>query len=59
MRRGGDTDRIEDRGLEFQERVAHGYRRYAERVPGVVVVDAAREPDLVERDVLAEVRRVL
>ena len=38
-RRGGPLDRIEDKGLEFQRRVAHGYRRYVELVPATVVVD--------------------
>lgn len=58
-RRDGPTDRIEDKGLEFQARVAEGYRHYAERVPGVVVVDADAEPQAVAERVLAEVSRVL
>ena len=43
----GDA-RIEDRGLEFQQRVAQGYRRYAELVPGVRRVDAAGSPEVSE-----------
>ena len=58
-RREGPTDRIEDKGLEFQARVAEGYRHYAERVPGVVVLDADAEPQAVAERVLAEVSRVL
>lgn len=58
-RRGDAQDRIEDKGLEFQRRVADGYRRFAERVPGVVTVDAdASEDDVAER-VWQEVLRVL
>lgn len=51
------TDRIEGKGLAFQELVARGYRRYAERMPDVVVVRADRSADEVARDVLAEVSR--
>ena len=46
-RRGEGNDRFEGRGLAFQERVAAGYRRFAERVPGVAVVDAAAPPERV------------
>lgn len=53
------TDRIEGKGLAFQEVVARGYRRYAERMPNVAVVRADRGEDEVARDVLAEVRRAL
>ncbi len=56
---GAARDRIEDKGLEFQRRVARGYARYAERVRGVVRIDASGEPDAVERAILAEVQRVL
>jgi len=52
-RRGAATDRMEDRGLEFQERVARGYRAYAER-PGVVLIDGAREADEVAESVWKE-----
>jgi len=38
-RRGRPSDRIEDKGLEFQLRVAAGFRRYAELVNGVLLVD--------------------
>lgn len=62
---GGDRignrigDRIEDKGLEFQRKVAAGFRRYAERVPGVVRIDGARPAEAVAADILAEVRRAL
>ena len=36
-RRGADTDRIEARGLEYQQRVAVGYAVYAEGVDRVLV----------------------
>ena len=41
-RRGAATDRIEDKGLGFQRRVAEGYRLYAELEPRVRVVDGSR-----------------
>lgn len=53
-------DRIEDKGLEFQRRVAEGFRIYHRRFAdtGVVaVVDAALAEDEVHRQVLAEVLR--
>lgn len=46
-RRAGPSDRIEDKGLEFQRRVAAGYRRYAQLANGVSVVDGVGEPALV------------
>jgi dTMP kinase len=58
-RRGGASDRIEDKGAAFQERVAEGYRRYAERVGGCVVLRADRTEDEVACDILGEVRRAL
>lgn len=58
-RRSVATDRIEDRGLEFQRRVAAGYARYAELVPSAVRVDAARDSERVAEDVWQEVLRAL
>lgn len=58
-RRGTTTDRIEDKGAVFQELVAQGYRRYAERVGDCVVLRADRSEDDVARDVWAEVARAL
>ncbi len=46
-RRAGPTDRIEDKGLEFQRRVAAGYARYAQLANGVKVVDGVGETALV------------
>lgn len=39
-RRGADEDRIEAKGVDFQRRVAQGYRRFAEKMPRVGVVSA-------------------
>ncbi len=39
QRRAGPSDRIEDKGLEFQRRVAAGFQRYARLAAGVHVVD--------------------
>jgi len=57
-RRGEATDRIEAKGLDFQRRVAEGFRRYAERVERVVVVDAAGDAEEVHARVMEEVARV-
>ncbi len=57
-RQRGAADRFEARGLDFQRRVADGYRRYAERVPNAVVVDATGSQDEVAARVRAEVTRV-
>jgi dTMP kinase len=58
-RRASPTDRIEDKGLEFQRRVAEGFRLYARRDPAVVVVDGERSVDDVARAILDEVSRAL
>tara|TARA_R110002126_G_scaffold151471_9_gene298544 strand:- start:11300 stop:11914 length:615 start_codon:yes stop_codon:yes gene_type:complete len=58
-RRGAPTDRIEDRGAAFQERVAAGMADYAERMERVVRVDGVGDPDEVAARVMSEVRRVL
>lgn len=50
-RRPAATDRIEDKGLEFQRAVARGYRRYAELVPETIVIDGAGDEDTVARDI--------
>lgn len=52
QRRGAGHDRFEGRGLAFQEAVARGYRRYAERVPEARVL----EGDAPRQDVAARVR---
>lgn len=58
-RRGAAGDRIEDRGRDFQRRVAAGYRRYAERAPNVAVVAGDGPPERVSEAVMCEVQRVL
>ncbi len=58
-RRPAPGDRIEDKGPEFQRRVAQGYRRYAELDARVVRIDADRSEDEVARSVLAEAERAL
>ena len=57
-RRGAATDRIEDKGLEFQRRVAAGYRRYAEHFPEAVLIPASGSAEEVHAAVMAEVTRV-
>lgn len=54
-RRGAATDRIEAKGLEFQRRVAEGYRRYAQLDPRAVVVDGTGSPEEVHARVMARI----
>jgi len=58
-RRGAPLDRIEDKGPEFQRRVAEGFARYAERTRGVTLVDGRGEVQAVAERVRGEVERVL
>ncbi len=58
-RRGRASDRIEDKGLAFQQAVARGYARYAELTPNAARIDAARDATRVAEDVWQEVRRAL
>jgi dTMP kinase len=58
--RGGD--RIEDKGIAFQRRVAEGFRRYASAAgttPLVTVIDASLSEDEVYERVLAEALHAL
>jgi dTMP kinase len=57
-RRSQPLDRIEDKGLEFQQRVARGYRRYAELVPSTVVIPGAGSQAEIAARIAAEVARV-
>ena len=50
-RRGEATDRIEDKGLRFQRRVAEGYRLYAELDARVRVVDGSRTVEEVAAEI--------
>jgi dTMP kinase len=56
-RRRGASDRFESRPSEFHRAVAEGYRRYAARVPGVVVVPATGSVEEVAARIRAEVER--
>jgi dTMP kinase len=55
-RRGAPTDRIEDKGADFLRRVAAGFARWAELMPGTVRVDASADEDAVAARVLAAAR---
>lgn len=57
-RRGDPTDRIEDKGLVYQQRVAEGYRAFAERYHEAVLIDGARAVEDVAADVWKEVERL-
>ncbi len=57
-RRGAATDRIEAKGLDFQRRVAEGYRAYAELDPRAILIDGNQTPDVVHAAILQEVQRV-
>ncbi len=56
-RRVGEGDRIEARGLEYQERVGEGFRRCIERLDWVVGVSGEGDVDEVAARVLEEVDR--
>jgi len=56
-RRSGEEDRIEARGLEYQRRVAEGFKRCVEEISWVVSVDGEAEVDEVARRVMEEVQR--
>jgi dTMP kinase len=59
-RRRGEDDRIEAKGAAFQERVAEGYRRYAQLRPlgqEVAVVDARGTVEDVHARVWEQVQR--
>ena len=58
-RRGAASDRIEDKGSPFFERVLEGYRRYAEVDPRARLVDGAGTLEEVAERVLAEVEGAL
>jgi dTMP kinase len=55
-----DENRFERENRKFFERVHHAYLNIAAREPQrVYMVDARREPDVVHRDIVAEVKRRL
>lgn len=54
-RDGGGSDRFESRGLEFQQSVASGMRRYVERAPLAVGINGRGSEDEVAERVLAAV----
>ncbi|MCH2102770.1 MAG: dTMP kinase [Planctomycetes bacterium] len=56
-RRGGDDDRIEARGLEYQRNVAEGFRRCVDEISWVVSVDGEGSVDEVAARVMQEVER--
>jgi len=56
-RRAGPSDRIEDKGLAFQQRVAEGYRRFARRGGAAVLIDGAQAPEDVANAVWEAVTR--
>jgi dTMP kinase len=58
-RRSGERDRFEDEGAELQSAVLEAYERLVAADPGRWRrIDAARAPELVHADVLAEVEAV-
>jgi len=60
LRRAGRSDRIEQRGRSYHERVRQGFLSLARRdLKGVFVVDASRPVEVVHQDVMRLVRDVL
>ncbi|MEM7515391.1 MAG: dTMP kinase [Planctomycetota bacterium] len=58
-RRGEASDRIEDKGVEFQIKVREGFKRWATRVPNVRVVDAVGAPEVVTDRILQELQGIV
>ena len=56
LRRAAPTDRIEDRGLAFQEAVGRGYRRYAQLDTRTQLIDAHASPEVIAARILALVK---
>ncbi len=48
---GGSYDRIESRGVGYQEKLRAGYLAEARKMPEVVVVDANRPPEIVQVEI--------
>lgn len=60
LKNGVEKDRIEREALAFHERVRAGYLDLARRWPGRIrVVDAARDPDVVQADIWGLVKHVI
>ena len=56
----GGGDRIEQRDIEFHERVRHGYLAYARRHPDrVVVLDGGADRDAVHKEIVVKVTPIL
>lgn len=58
-RQGPEPDRIEAKGLDFQRRVADGYRAYVERSSAAHLIDGSGDLDAVAGRIWQEVSRVL
>jgi dTMP kinase len=56
---GTPRDRIESHGIEFQRRVAEGFRRFAARDDKTIVIDASGSADEVFDRIWIEVSRAL
>jgi dTMP kinase len=59
-RMNGDRDRIEQRDVEYRQRVREAYRRMAtEDSDHHVIIDAVRDADSIARDVIEAIGRVV
>jgi dTMP kinase len=59
QRMNRDLDRMERKGGGYHSRVREGFLKLAEGRPDFVVIDAARDPDAVHKEVVAAVQTVL
>ena len=60
IERGGSESRFEAKGEAFHQKVRQGFLARASKEPNrIVIIDAARPPDDVARDVISSVRQLL
>ena len=60
IERGGSESRFEAKGKAFHQKVRQGFLARASKEPNrIVIIDAARPPDDVARDVISSVKQLL
>ena len=60
IKRGGSESRFEAKGKAFHQKVRQGFLARASKEPNrIVIIDAARPPDDVARDVISSVKQLL
>ncbi len=57
--KGRATDRFEQEALDFHQRVNEAFRKHIKDYPSYLAIDANREPDVVGKELLGAVSKVL